>query len=189
MAYVAEFVEYESTILYGNARQGRLERGFQLPPEAEERWNEILSPLGQNAIVWGMRLEKTFGDLPMGVPWAIVAFPESYRLAGHLAEVRESRQDFGYAGYLRELRQPVEEFGVPDVGVLFVWNRSAFERAAERSELLRSAWRSLRELPPNRHWFCIADPPPADWVEREQEGDDARYLRWSRAQGPVNGER
>lgn len=110
-------------------------------------------------------------------PWAIVFYNKEFRLAGHLASIRQNSNDFRFSAYsIKTDNYSVAEMGVPSVSLLYVYKKKAIQQAAKESEFFSAAWEQLADLPENQHWICIADSPSEEWVKQTSQNDDELYL-------------
>ncbi|NLB54167.1 MAG: hypothetical protein GX811_00080, partial [Lentisphaerae bacterium] len=110
------------------------------------------------------------------VPWALVVFQNDYLLAGHMRQV--SRLCPGVRGesfsglFFNELLGQL----APEVSFVVIETKSALCEAAKISPLLKGAWEHLAERPTNRHWLCISDPPPEQWLMHTISSDSELLL-------------
>lgn len=178
MSYCSEFISLIETIR--DPRKGVEEDriGFELQSDAEDKWDEILEKYGRNSFEMVSNLQVSFRKSKAGIPWAIVAFPEEYRLAGHLVSIRVSSEDFSFSAYSLRSGYSISEAAPPPVvSMVFIYRKAALEQAALESPLLQPAWDALRNMPETRNWLCISDPPSAYWLTREQMEDDSLFRK------------
>lgn len=109
------------------------------------------------------------------LPWAIVCFPGSYRLAGHIAHLRRDPDDLRPCSYKGYSEPFVPGIGAPDVSIVLVRSKSVLARASAQSPLFHSPWNALKHRDEAHHWICLAAAPPADWMTETTRGDDERF--------------
>ena len=177
MSYISEFISLTETIRDSQKRITESRNGFELQSEAEEKWDEILKKYKRNS--WEMvgNLNISFRNSSLGVPWAIIVFPEEYRLSGHLLSIRTSNDDFSFSAYSIRSGYSIQKNGIPPVSMIFMYRRPALEQAALKSPMLLSAWKILENLPETRNWFCISDSPSADWIAKAEKDDDILFKK------------
>lgn len=139
---------------------------YEVPDEAQELLEPILSPYGQDPIGYFDMLN--FGRPP--APWALVCFDRDYAIGGHIAASRPSDAGIAFAPY-NPWPDPVPPDFVPGVGVLTLASKSGLERAAGNSPVFAAAWTGLRECSGERNWLVILDPLPQDWLTKVLPGD------------------
>jgi hypothetical protein len=141
-----------------------------LPLAGEDAIDALLKPFDMNAFVFLLRLEN---NISRGIPypWALIAFEKEYRLAGHFCRIRGDRTKLNFTAFSIMDSVPPADF-VPPLSCIFVAEKQALAEAAQRSALLSSAWDLLRDRAEERHWLCIPDPPPEEWVRQNEQGDD-----------------
>lgn len=181
MSYCSEFVALVETIRDPAKGTEESRIGFELQSDAEDKWDEILEKYGRNSWEVVGNLQTSFRHSKLGIPWAIIAFPEEYRLAGHLCSLRVGGDDFSFTAYSVRSGYSVSESGPPPVSMVFVSRKAVLERCAHESQLFQAAWQALEKMPETRNWFCISDPPPAQWVADTEIGDDELYLSLMRS--------
>lgn len=148
--------------------------------EAEDAIDALLSAWGINATEFFWSLDES--NRRQGIwPWAIALYEKEFRLAGHVASLRQHRDDFSFNAYSMHNRLPIgeyiEEYGVPPFSFFLINNKAALTVAAKMSPLFEQAWRLLKDKEEGAHWVCIASSPPDEWVAKTGAGDDELFLR------------
>ena len=146
--------------------------------EAADAVDRILERYGRNSFEYFNACDVSFAR--SGYPWATIIFEQEYRLAGHVVSIRGSSKEMPFSNFSNESaasRLAVND--VPSVSVVFAMNKDALEKAAGKSPLLFPAWNALKGKDASRHWICIPDPPPENWVEATSQGDDELFLQVS----------
>lgn len=110
-------------------------------------------------------------------PWAIVLFEREFRLAGHVRTTRQAEGDVMFSGYSIRPGYSPRRHGAPPVSILLFRDKPTAAGHADASPLFRVCWDALVDLPAERHWLCVADSPPEDWVRETESGDDVLFDR------------
>lgn len=178
-SYCAEFIVLRETIRNpaNGTEESRL--GFELDSDSEEKWEEILERYGRNS--WEMvgNLQISFRQSPEGFPWAIIAFPQEFRLAGHLLSLRAGGKDFSFSGYSVRSKHSLQD-SAPPVSMIFVYGKKSLEKLAKESPLLHPAWKALKEMPEDENWFCISDLPSSSWLANAEGNDDDLFTQYTK---------
>lgn len=147
-----------------------------LADDAEEAFDELLLPYRVSSFEFTMQLDRDFRDRGFW-PWAMIAFPSEYRLAGHLFSIRQKPQDFSFSAYsLKDGMHSVEEEGPPPVSIVFFRDKTALKKAAARSELFSDAWKLLKDKEHEQKWFVVSEPPKKEWLSVTSEEDDELFM-------------
>lgn len=147
------------------------------PGEAEEAIDRILEPYGSNSTRFVISFNATVQDLCWR-PWALILFDREYPLAGHLVTIRRDRRSILFAPY-SEVPQPKPEGFIPAVGYVLVKTPGVLaEAAASGSPMFAEACSLLKSKPDDRHWICLPDPLPPEWVQQTSLNDDDRYAQY-----------
>jgi len=109
-------------------------------------------------------------------PWAIVLFEEEFQLSGHAVSVRENRGDFSFTSYSMKPWLKKEE-GSPPRSVIVVFSKQSLNIASFRSELFNKAWEQLSDCSEEKHWICIAESPPQEWISQTSINDKELFLQ------------
>jgi len=148
---------------------------FDFPEDAEEALAELLVGTGKSVLGFQWSLDDRFSKDGWW-PWALVAFPEEYRLAGHLVSIRDDRDEFGISAFSLRIGHNVAEDGVPPVSLVWFRSKDALAKASRRSRLFDCAWDVLKDRSEERHWFVVSDAPDREWLPTTSRGDDERFL-------------
>lgn len=92
-----------------------------LSPEAEDKFSERLEAFGLNSWLYLSGQERSLRASNWW-PWAMVALPEEYRMAGHLFSIRRDREEFKFTSYYIGPHSLAEQ-GPSLVSVLLFRNR------------------------------------------------------------------
>lgn len=167
VAHCFELYRLEETI---RTARGTTTRFFLEPhPDAAAHWDEILARYDQTTSAFMMTLSNACERSDFW-PWAVVAFPEEYRLAGHVLAARPSREAVTYTNYTYDGGPPPET-----VSVLLLRSRAVLEDLAAGYDLFRFCAEMLRGRPSAQRWLCLSDPLPADWLAEAERRDPALF--------------
>jgi hypothetical protein len=146
------------------------------PREAEAALDRRLAAFGRRTWELTGSLSRTLGEAGFS-PWAVITFPAEYRLAGHLLARQPAGGGLYFTAYSARSGYSVQAAGPPPVSVVLVARKSLLQALAGQTELLAGAWFALRDRSEAAHWLCLADAPPAGWLEAMSAGDDELF--WS----------
>lgn len=127
-------------------------------------------------------LEKESG---VGRPWAIVLFPQSMDVAGHIAEIRGQHRHAAMTTHGKMLRGRRPQTPVHPVDGVLVDTRGSLKRLAERSPLFVSAWAALgSQFGKGVSWICLSEAVPPSLVAELEQNNQARYREVMRHECP-----
>lgn len=147
-----------------------------LAPRDAARLTHALSSFGNDADQF-LELDsrtRSRGEVPD--PCAIILLPRDYLLAGHFIQIRGERSDvkFSYASYSSQSSPSA----YPPLSLIYLPDWDIGARLALQSPLVGGAWELLSTADRERHWLCVADPLPDEWVT-EHEAIDREIFRLS----------
>lgn len=146
---------------------------FVLLPEAEQALDAVLAAFDMTGATFLMRLGNAVKQLP-SLPWAVIMFDRHYRLAGHFCSIRPDRRLLGGPHELPPGFSPDRDV-VPISNIMALDKPALRQASATGSPMLESAWSALCEKSDRRHWLCISDPLPKEWVAENEREDEALY--------------
>lgn len=144
--------------------------------EAEDALDSLLEKFDNNSFAFMTKVNKAYINLNWW-PWAIIVFSEEYRLAGHLASIRKSTDDFNFSGHGLPSNYSIEENGVPPVSIISIKNKEVLNNIAEKSPLLKSAWELLKDREDNKRWLVFPEPLDKQLLSGLLKGDDELFLK------------
>ena len=109
--------------------------------------------------------------------WLIALMEEDLPLIGHVLEIRNSQSDFGVFCFEDLRGQDLLERPAPMIGALMLFEKNPIRELTEKSPFFANLWKQIEDLPTDRHWLCIVESPPSDWIEAVLPGDRGRFLR------------
>ena len=143
------------------------------------------------------RLRLAGDPLPMGWEWMLVVLPSRYPIAGHLAEIRGGGKNNMLMWDFETLHEielcekrsgrrhmfPVPRASAAPTGMvsaLWIPTKGIMKAIAERNGgWIASLYESVRHVPPENHWLCLAEAPPTDWIASVSEHNLQHYQAWS----------
>ncbi len=138
--------------------------------EADDALDRLLEPFGQNSWELLGNMNVTFQRQNFW-PWAIIAFEREYQLPGHVFASRRNPQDVLLSAYSLKGKYSIAESGPPAVSMLWFKNKSVAADLATKSPLFSACWAVLNDKSEDKHWLCIPEPLPDDWVAEAEKTD------------------
>lgn len=149
-------------------------RLIEFPEQALAAWDTFLAKYHKNGFQMAMNVSSGLQERNYS-PWAIIAFPEDYPLLGYLLSIRGQRNDFRITGYQISPDYVPSRDGNAPVGIVFVASKKILDDLAEKSPLFVSAWQELKDKSELKAWFCLSNPPPADWLKKQIKEDEQLF--------------
>lgn len=129
---------------------------FEYPPAMVRNMDKVLAPYDTNTAAFMSTMEASFIK-SRAVPWAMVAFPVQYPLAGFVVFHRASREEVMFSAYKLPPHFDWKIDGPPPVGIVCFRTAGGLQRLAATDEYFRSAWRTLESRKGYGHWFYISE--------------------------------
>jgi len=168
-----EFHLMQKTVNRGDPSTADSRLTIAVLPDVEDELDERLFSLqGRHCGAFFAALEQGFCADGFW-PWAFVFFHSEFGLAGH---VRSISQGKGNIAFTALSLKPGDAPRVPPVSILMARSKRAMHDAALISPLFAAPWCDLADKDDGRHWICIANQPPDEWVRMTSQGDDQLFL-------------
>jgi len=165
---------YEIIILSSGEGQDRVITPY-LPPTGERNLSQVLDSFAMETDEFMQGLKYMISSCDQ-YPWAIMAFPKEYKLAGHIYSRRIDPEDPQFSSYtlIREGGgRPMDK--PPSCSIMVFYNKSAASNMKERGHLFQTCWSCVRGLPEDRSWLILAPALDQNWVSKTEEGDAALF--------------
>lgn len=146
-----------------------------LPPAGERVLTALLAAHIIDRYTFTQYLNQT-AEFKQQPPWVIIAFPQEYRLSGHIYSRRTNPEDPKFSSYtiLREngaipMQKP------PDCSLLVYFRKSAAETLKKASYFFQSTWDLIKDKPEDRSWLVFAPPLDDKWVQNTEKSDSKLF--------------
>lgn len=161
------------------------------PEEIEQSLKKVIEPYGyatddddQRPNVRSMlgRVEKAIRHQFDSIPWAIVFYPQEYRLSGHLLSIRPS-DEIKFSAY-SVIHPDCNAYdhtvlGAPPLSLLWIFNKDVMLKVAEsKSPLITGVFETLKDAPEDGNWVMLADPLNSDWVAEAEKSNSELFFEF-----------
>jgi hypothetical protein len=131
-----------------------------MPPEAVETIDWLVDVYDRTAS--GIFSRIIFRRQGPSLAWAYIFLDRDYAVADVMRDTLGDENDVKFANYsvLSHPDYPSEQYSI---GHIWIKDKAALARLADKSVLWAECWRVLADVSATKRWIAILDPLPKDW--------------------------
>jgi hypothetical protein len=145
----------------------RVEYSYLLPDDATARLDGIVERFDTTAYRFMNTIESNLHQNHYSWPWAIVAFPNEYKLGAFFRALRGDATSPIFASYSGDSAR---------AGCILFYSLDSLKNMSYSYQPLAAVHDLLEESSTTDHWFCFTDPAESNWLLGKEQKEEATWL-------------